>query len=100
MTNDDNIKTFLSNAKHAIWNHQQTIIGGGKFSPAEITSVVESLTKVESMALALQEISALLAKHPDFQRGDSTVHYCAHKAASAISNLEENSREELVKMRM
>lgn len=83
----DYIKTFAANAAHAAFNHERVSIGGGKFNSEEISSVATALKSFESMAQALNEISEMLSKHPEFERGNSVVHYCAHKAKSACPQL-------------
>ena len=37
------------------------------------------------MLKALEVIEEFLSEHPEFQRGNSKVHYCAHLARSAIA---------------
>ena len=39
----------------------------------------------DDLLAALQDIAGLLAHHREFKGGNSTVHYCAHKALSAIN---------------
>ena len=84
--NIEMLKTFAANVKHAVRNHETIKVGGGKFSPVELKAIAAALDSVERMNNALSEISALLKDHPDFARGNSTVHYCAHKAISALGD--------------
>lgn len=83
--NLDHIKTFAANAKHAVRNGETVSIGGGEFNQQELVAVASAMSSFESMLKALTEISEMLEKHPDFERGNSTVHYCAHKAKSVIA---------------
>jgi hypothetical protein len=85
--NLDYITTFAANAKHAARNHETVSIGGGEFSQQELATVAAAMSAFEPMLKALAEIADMLEKHPEFERGNSTVHYCAHKAKSAIADL-------------
>ena len=53
------------------------------FVPVDVYRKVEPTTP--DPQAVLQEIARLLEQHPDFLRGNSTVHYCAHKAKAALS---------------
>ena len=39
--------------------------------------------QVADLKSTLAEIGKMLSEHPDFQRGNSKIHYCAHKALGA-----------------
>lgn len=84
--NIEHINTFAANAGHAARTGEAITVGGGKFDSKELASVATALKSFEGMTKALSEISALLKDHPDFAKGNSIVHYCAHKARSALGD--------------
>lgn len=76
--------TFIANLKHAIRNQEIISIGGGKFSRSELKAIVAELEAAQKNAAALQEISKMLATHPEANEGNSKVHYCLCQARNAI----------------
>lgn len=82
----ENAKTFAANAQHAARNCESITVGGGKFDAKELASVASILSAIGPAVKVLTEISEMLGKHPEFAQGNSTVHYCAHKAKTALSN--------------
>ena len=60
-------------------------------SPLELEhqATIVELKNLQALATvqhaALSEIAQLLSDHPEFERGNSKVHYCAHRALAAIS---------------
>jgi hypothetical protein len=85
MTTNLQLQTFVANARKSVRDREQVSIGGGVFDHQEVGGVVQGLQALETARSALQEISELLKKHPEFSKGNSTVHYSAHRAMSALS---------------
>lgn len=75
---------FIANLKHAIRNRETVSIGGGEFSTDELKAVADALAKADAQATALQDISKMLATHPEANEGNSKVHYCLAQARNAI----------------
>lgn len=42
----EELATFLNNCRHAVRNREDTVIGGGIFSPYEIDSVYSSIKQL------------------------------------------------------
>jgi len=49
------IDTFLANAKRAVRDRETVSIGGGEFSPAEITTVIQAITMLRGNAYVLTD---------------------------------------------
>jgi hypothetical protein len=81
--NLEHIKTFGANAYHAARNQQTVHIGGGDFNAEELLSVSIALKDYESTQKTLQEISEILREHPDFQKENSSIRFCANKVLEA-----------------
>lgn len=75
---------MIANLKHAAGTGKGARIGGGDFTPAECAATADRLEQADRMETALQEIAALLQKHPDFKRGNDIVHFCAHRALGVL----------------
>ena len=45
---------------------------------------VLAVMAAQLMLKALTVVADMLGRHPDFNRGNTVVHYCAHLAGSAI----------------
>lgn len=43
------------------------------------------MATADKMLQALEEVSTMLAQHPEFKVGNSKVHYLAHKAAGVAA---------------
>lgn len=78
------METFIANIKRAIRNRETVAIGGGKFATSELKVVADALAKAQAHATALQEISKMLATHPEANEGNSKVHYCLCQARNAL----------------
>ena len=50
------VTTFLNNLKQAIFNNENVTIGGGTFTPEELTSVKLALQERAKMLNMIQEI--------------------------------------------
>lgn len=76
--------TFIANLKHAVRNKETVSIGGGEFSHTELKAVAAKLEAAQAAQAALQEISKMLARHPEANTGNSVVHYCLCQARNAV----------------
>ena len=45
---NDTVKTFIANAKRAIWNQETVTIGGGEFTPSELKEIVKALESLQN----------------------------------------------------
>lgn len=76
--------TFIANLAHAIRNRETVSIGGGTFSADELRAVNHALAKAHAQELVLREIEAVLAQHPDADKGNTKVHYCLCRVRGAL----------------
>lgn len=86
----DTLAVFLSNARHAVRNRETVRMGGGDFSPTELSAVVDGLSAAHGLAATLRRFRdfshAALAGGP---HGESLDYYEseAARALAAFDNV-------------
>lgn len=71
---------MIANLKHAASTGKGAHIGGGDFTPAECSAAADRLEQADRMEAALRDIADMLKGHPSYNRGNTIVHFCAHRA--------------------